>query len=48
MIELFFEPTILFIFSSPQEWVLVIAAVMILGSGRLFSKTYEFVLYYDV
>ncbi len=36
MIKLFFEPTILFIFSSPQEWVLVIAAVSLLfGANKL-------------
>jgi sec-independent protein translocase protein TatA len=36
MIELFFKPTILFIFSSPQEWILVIAAVSLLfGANKL-------------
>jgi sec-independent protein translocase protein TatA len=36
MIELFFNPTILFIFSSPQEWLLVIAAVSLLfGANKL-------------
>ncbi len=37
MIELFFiKPAMLFIFSSPQEWILVIAAVSLLfGANKL-------------
>ncbi len=36
MIELFFNPTILFIFSSPQEWMLVAVAVSLLfGANKL-------------